>query len=259
MKKIFILFLALFPLFFIYSCEKVINIDLDEASQKVVVEGIILNGDTIQRVRVTRTTSFDDSDGVPTVDNATVSVIDNLGNTGSFTAVGNGWYELSGYPGVEGRTYSIQVIVDGQTYSAQSTMPSLVQMDTLYNEFYPFGTDTLITVVPGRNDPAGIENFYQFHIKKNGVKVKDVFLQDDQFTDGNFSVEPLFISDLKLNDTLVVTMFCIDKPVWTYFNQLGLNASNSTTPANPVSNFTGGCLGYFSARSFSTKQVIIGQ
>lgn len=259
MKLVIVFCLAFLSLWHLNSCEKVIDVDLDETDQKIVVEGVILNGDTIQRVRVTRTTSFDDSNGAPTVDNAVITVTDNLGNIGTFASVGNGWYELTSYPGVEGRTYSIQVNVDGQTFLANSTMPNLVPMDSLYTEFFPFGMDTFITVVPSRYDPVGIANFYQFHLFKNGVKQKEIFLQNDQFTDGNLAVEPLFISDIKLNDTLKVTMFCIDKPVWTYFNQLAVNASNSTTPANPVSNFTGGCLGYFSARTWNTREVIVGQ
>lgn len=257
--KLTITFLSALALILITSCEKVIHIDLDEADQKVVIEGVILNGDTIQRVRVTRTTSFENSTGVPTVDNAVVNVSDDLGNNGVFTSVGNGWYELSGYPGVQGRTYSITVTVEGQTYTATSQMPTLVPIDTLYVEFYPFGNDTFTTLVPAHFDPAGIANYYQFHVTKNGLKKNDVYLQDDQFTDGNLTVQPLFLPGLEINDTIIVTMFCIDKPVWTYFNQLSLNASNSTTPANPVSNFSGGCLGYFSARTWSTKQVIVGQ
>lgn len=259
MKKYIVFILGLIALVQFNSCEKVIHVDLDEIDQKVVIEGVILNGDTVQRVRITRTTSFENSSGAPAIDNAVVTVSDNLGNSGVFTSIGNGWYELSGYPGVPGRTYGISVLVDGQTFTATSQMPDLVPIDSLYVEFYPFGTDTFTTLVPAHFDPAGIANYYQFHVTKNGVREKGIFLQDDQFTDGNLTVQPLFLSEIALNDTIEVTMFCVDKPVWDYFNQLSVNASNSTTPANPKSNFTGGCLGYFSARTSSTKSLIVGQ
>jgi hypothetical protein len=50
----------------------------------------------------------------------------------------------------------------------------------------------------------------------------------------------------------------IDRPVYDYFNQLATNTNGQgATPANPVSNFSGGCLGYFSARSTDVKTVII--
>lgn len=239
------------------SCQKVIHLDLNSTDQKVVIEGTILRGDTVQRVRVTKTQNFDQSTAPPIVDNAVVTVVDNLGNAASFTSVGNGWYELTSYPGVEGRTYTLTVVVDGATYSGSSTMPNYQPLQNLYAGFYPFGTDTLIAVVPAHQDEAGVANYFQFHVYVNGVRDKGIFIQDDQFTDGNLIIQPLFISDLKMHDTVRVDFFCIDKPVHTYFNQLSVNSSSSATPANPVSNMNGGCMGYFSARTFDSKTAVI--
>ncbi|WP_343748482.1 DUF4249 family protein [Fluviicola sp.] len=257
MKFAITIALSLLFLLAISSCEKVINVDLNNTDQKVVVEGTILRGDTVQRVRVTKTQNFDESTAPPTVDNAVVTIIDNLGNAASFTSVGNGWYELASYPGVEGRTYTLTVVVDGETYSGSSTMPNYQAMDNLYAAFYPFGTDTLIAIVPTHYDEANVANYFQFHVYVNGVKDKSIYLQDDQFTDGNLVIQPLFISDLVLQDTVRVDFFCIDKPVYTYFNQLSVNSSSSATPANPVSNMNGGCMGYFSARTVDSKTVVV--
>ena len=239
------------------SCEKVIDIDLNDTEQKVVIEGTILRGDTVQQIRVTKTQSFDESTSPPTVDNATVSVTDNLGNTVNFTSVGNGWYEAVNYPGIEGRTYTLTVVVDGNTYTGSSTMPSYQPIQDLYVAFYPFGADTLISIVPAHFDQQGVPNYYQFHVYVNGTRDKSIYIQDDQFTDGNLTVQPLFGPEILVNDTVRVDMFCIDKPVHTYFNQLSINSSSSATPANPISNLSGGCLGYFSARTFDTKTVVV--
>ncbi|AEA44089.1 DUF4249 domain-containing protein [Fluviicola taffensis] len=250
--------LVSFTFILVFSgCQKVIDIDLNDTDQKVVVEGTILRGDTIQRVRVTKTQNFDESTSPPAVDDATVSVVDNLGNAASFTSVGNGWYELTSYPGVEGRTYTLTVSVDGETYSGSSTMPNYMPLDSLFVEYYPFGADTLISLVPSHYDEAGVTNFYQFHIYRNGEKDKGIYIQDDQFTDGNLILQPLFVSDLEVNDIVRVDLFCIDKPVYSYFNQLSVNSSSSATPANPISNMTGGCLGYFSARTFHSRTIVV--
>lgn len=241
------------------SCEKVIDVDLNDTEQKVVIEGFILRGDTVQRVRITKTQNFDESTAPPAVDNASVTVIDNLGNAVSFTSVGNGWYEATNYPGVEGRTYTLTAVVDGNSYSGSSTMPFYQPFEDLYVELFPFGPDTLISVVPAHYDQAGIPNFYQFHVYVNGERDKSIFIQNDQFTDGNLVIEPLFVSEVEIGDTVRVDLFCIDKPIHTYFNQLGSNSSSSATPANPVSNLSGGCVGYFSARTFDTRTIIVGQ
>ncbi|MDR0802395.1 DUF4249 family protein [Fluviicola sp.] len=244
-------------LFVISSCEKVIKVDLNNTDQKVVIEGIILRGDTVQRVRITKTQNFDESTPSPTVDNAMVTVTDNLGNTASFTSVGNGWYELMSYPGVEGRMYTLTVVVDGVTYYGSSTMPNYQALQNLHVDFYPFGGDTLMSLVPAHQDEAGISDYFQFHVYVNGVKSKRIYIQDDQFTDGNLIIQPLFVSNLQMQDTVRVDFFCIDKPVYTYFNQLSVNSSSSATPANPVSNLSGGCMGYFSARTFDSKTIVI--
>ena len=59
------------------SCEKVIKVDLNDTDQKVVIEGTILRGDTVQRIRITKTQNFDESTAPPAVDNASVTVTDN--------------------------------------------------------------------------------------------------------------------------------------------------------------------------------------
>jgi len=238
------------------SCEKVIDIDLNTEDPKYVIEGEVLAGDTIHRVKITRSLNFDESQAFPTVDNAVVTVTDNLGNSATFTSVGNGVYELTGYPGVEGRVYTLTVVVDGNTFVASSTMPGMVAIDSLYVEEFPFGEDTFRTLVPARFDPPSIANHYLLKVKRNGVFESGLFLQNDQFTDGNYSVEPLFLNELIQGDTVEVTMYGVDKPVWSYFNQLYVNTASSATPANPESNFSGGCLGYFSARTASTKSVV---
>ncbi len=242
----------------IVSCTKVIDIDLNEDDQKFVVEGFILEGDTVQRVHITKTLNFDQSTAYPVVNNATVTVLDNLGNSGTFTSVGDGWYELISYAGVAGRTYTLTISVEGKTFTANSTMPADVNMDFLESTIFPFGTDTFINVTPVRLDPAGITNYYSFQILINDTLQDGVYLQTDQFSDGNYIYEPLFGPDFKKLDTVIVRMSNIDKPVYDYFNQLSTNTNGQgATPANPVSNFSGGCLGYFSARSTDTKTIVI--
>jgi Domain of unknown function (DUF4249) len=240
------------------SCTKVIDIDLNEDDQKIVVEGFVIEGDTTQRVHITKTLNFDQSVAYPVVDDAVVTVVDNLGNTGTFTSVGNGWYELTSYPGVPGRTYYLTVVTGGKTYSASSKMPDVLLMDNLDVTLFPFGVDTFINVTPVRLDQAGISNYYSFDIIINDTLQKGIYLQDDQFADGNYILQPLFGPNFKKLDTVTIRMANIDRPVYDYFNQLATNTNGQgATPANPVSNFSGGCLGYFSARSTDVKTVII--
>jgi hypothetical protein len=62
-------------------------------------------------------------------------------------------------------------------------------------------------------------------------------------------------------DTLIVELQSIDKATYDYFTTLESISGNvmeqTASPANPISNFNNGALGYFSAYSFDRKIVII--
>jgi hypothetical protein len=240
---------------FAVSCEKVIDVDLNEEDPKVVIEAKFNAGETTHRVQITRTLNFDEAGPYPTVDNATVAVTDNLGNAAVLTFVGNGFYEVTGYPVLEGRTYTLTVVVEGNTYTASSTVPTQVAIDTLAVLPIVFGPDTLNALLPLRLDPAGVRNFYQFDLYDNNERVEGIYLQDDQFTDGIVVEQPIFGGDYESGDTALVDMYCIDEPVYNYF--FALSQNETATPANPTSNFSGGCLGYFSARTKGSASVII--
>lgn len=251
-----VLFFSMLTLIVLSSCEKVIDIDLNSEDPKVVIEAYFYEGDSTHTVTITKTLNFDETQAFPQVNNATVTISDNLGNTAAFISNGDGTYTLNNFPGIGGRTYTLTVLVDGKTYTAQSVMAQPVIMDDLLVDLIPFGQDTFKTVVPVFQDPGGIANYYSYHVFQNGIRRGSIRLQDDQFIDGNISLQPLFLSELNLGDTIRVDMFGIDKPIWQYFNQLEVNTTSGTTPANPVSNFSGGCMGFFSARTINSKTIV---
>jgi hypothetical protein len=60
---------------------------------------------------------------------------------------------------------------------------------------------------------------------------------------------------------LTVELQSIDKSVYNYFQTLESISGNAmqqtASPTNPISNFSNGALGYFSAYTFDRKKVII--
>ena len=65
---------------------------------------------------------------------------------------------------------------------------------------------------------------------------------------------------LKKGDQLTVEMRCIEMPVYLYWYSLtqgALGQNQSASPANPVSNITGGAIGYFSANTFEAKTMTV--
>lgn len=258
MKKTHFIWMMLTGILF-FSCQKVIDIDLNEGNQQLVIEGFVTKGETVHTVKITKTLNFDENVAFPTVDNATVVITDNVGNSETLTMTAPGVYKTSSLLGVEGRTYTITVNVDGKTFTAASKMPTEVVLNGLDVIVIPFGLDTLRAVVPNRIDEAGVENFYQYDFFVNGEQNKGIYLQDDQFSDGVQNQQPLFGGELLPNDTVRVIMYCIDKPVYKYLYSIDANTGSIAAPANPVSNFGKTCLGYFSARTQKEQSVVIPQ
>jgi hypothetical protein len=85
---------------------------------------------------------------------------------------------------------------------------------------------------------------------------------DDQLVDGNQINLFLFGSAYEAGDTAIAELQCIDEQVYRYLLTLSNVSASSpsgstTTPENPVTNLSGGALGYFSAVSISRDTLVI--
>ena len=240
------------------ACKKIINVDLNNAASQLVIEGIVSNTSPTQIV-ISRSVKFSSSNNFPTVSNATVIIKDNLNNSYTLKENTAGNYSSNSVIGVPGRTYNLSVTADGNTYTATSTMPLQVNLDTLLLEKIPFGNKAVTIVKPQYTDPVGFGNSYQFVETINKTVNPKVFVWDDRFNDGGISTRPLIEADSSIisGDTIKVEMRCIDKNIFRYFTSLADLQQNATTPANPETNITGGCLGYFSAHTSQRKKVVI--
>ena len=191
-------------------------------------------------------------------------ISDDKGNSETLVEQSKGIYQTSSLLGVEGRTYTLTVSVLGKTYPSKSTIPSRVKLDSLSVEVYPFGQDLVYSLVPRRYDPVGVSNFYRFRLYDNYTLLSCTYLQYDQFSDGQLTLEPVFDNknSYKPGDIASLEMYCIDENVFRYFLTLSQNGTDSNqpsaTPANPSSLFSGdNCLGYFSAQTVERKTVVI--
>ncbi len=95
------------------------------------------------------------------------------------------------------------------------------------------------------------------------------FVRNDDSNDGRTIKRTLlFFSDdeeedekkLKSGDNVRVEMLCISYPVYKYWYSLAESSTGegqSVTPGNPVTNISGGALGYLSAHTIQSKTVIV--
>jgi hypothetical protein len=246
-----------FWVFSFSSCEKVIQLKLKQEEQRLVIEGVLTKGDSTHRVKVTKTLNFDQTIEYPAVDNAIVVVTDDIGNTGVFNYIGNGYYEVQNYVAFVGRTYTLKVTHDGITYEAKSTIPSEVLLEGIPVVTYQVGTMSVKLPIPLWVDIANEKNYYQYDVYQNSEKLKGIRLADDMYTDGLENEQPLNIFGLEPGDTLRVVFHCIDYSAHNYLFTLEQNTGSVAAPADPGSNFGSNALGYFTARVTSEKTIII--
>lgn len=253
------------------GCEKTVSLDLQTSSAQLVIEANLVDDGLPCQVSLTRSANYTDTNTFTPVRGATITLTDNAGGLETLRETATpGRYVGASIKGVSGRSYTLRVETDGTAYVALCTLPApVVPFEKLSTQLSVIGTNN-IQAVADYTDPAGLGNSYLFRQYRNGRLNTTIFLQDDEFTDGNHlsqvlrtrsssSTDPDELDKLISGDSLRVEMQNLDPGAYEYFRTLNLiltaGGAPSTTPANPKSNFTGGALGYFSAHSRRVRTI----
>ena len=265
MNKLVLFFVGLFVSLMMYSCQREISIDLNSASPQIVVEADIQDQNGIQTVKITKTANFSSPSIYDKVQGAEVVISDNAGNSEKLTEVSAGIYQTKNLKGVEKRTYFLSIKTGSQVFTSQCTMPQAVDFKGI-NMLKRIGfgnAKDLYIAVPQFVDPANVKNHYRFIQYVNNKKDENFLIRNDNITDGLPNQQPIASRnfEIKLGDSLQVDMMCIDESVYDYFYSLNQSAGRGpgggATPSNPLSNISGGALGYFNAYSSNKKSVIV--
>ena len=250
------------------SCQKVIDVDIENVPKKYVVEGVITDQQDSSRVLISRTKDISEGGGFQGIGGATVTITDNAGFSANFTEDSAGFYSAKGFKGVIGRTYGLEVIINGKTFTAVSTMPPMISMDTLFiSDELLFGEERKLANSTYQ-DPPGKGNCYRYVQYINGKKAKTIFVNNDDYTDGKYVEAKLWYlaededddEEIESGDSVRLDFLCIDPAVYKYWfslNQSATGNSQSASPANAVSNISGGALGYFSAHNVQSKTIVV--
>lgn len=251
------------------SCRKVIDVDIKNAEPKYVVEAIVSDSTGKTKVLLSATKNISESNDFPGISGATVTITDNTGIVTTLTETTAGRYEAAGFTGEPGKTYSLQVNFSGEIFTASSTMPQKIHMDTLFTSSEILFGETRKLANIAYQDPPGKGNCYRYVQYINGKKTKPIFVNNDDYSDGKYVETKLWYlvdddenkdEEIKSGDTVRIDMLCIDPAVYKYWFSIFQSAtgnSQSASPANPVTNIKGGALGYFSAQTMQTRSVVV--
>ncbi len=254
-------------LFTLAACEKEIDLNLENKSGQLIIEGNISDQVEPHLVRITRSVSFTQANQYPAVSNALVTLSDNAGLVDTLKYLSDGNYRTNKLKaGVSGRTYTLQVFVEGKTYTAQSELPERVPLTGLRLVPMTFLGNTSYDVLPEYIDPPTLGNFYAFIVKASSQKGMVFETETDNFGNGVANQRDVEIpsdedNPVKAGDIVNVEMRSIDKNIYTYFTAvdqlIGDGPNGGISPANPPSNINGGALGYFSAHTSQVRSITI--
>ncbi|HEY4062854.1 MAG TPA: DUF4249 domain-containing protein [Puia sp.] len=254
----------LFLLLVLAGCQKVIDLKLNNASGKYVIEGNVTDLAGPYTVTIGQTGSVTSEYSFNGVSQAAVVIRDNAGNSETLQEKSPGVYQTAVLSGVEGRTYYLSISLGGQRFTSSSVMPYRVNLDSIYVASVMNFDKSVRAVVPVFKDPPETGNSYRINQTIDGVLDKTLYYENDDFINGRTNSMALLRPDpdstLHTGDRVDIEMQCIDPAVYQYWFSLdesSLGNNNSNLPANPVTNIQGGALGYFSAHTSQTKTLVV--
>ena len=238
-----------------------------DGERVVVIEGRVTDADSVSTVIVSRSVGALDSCDNEYVDNATVYLRDDQGNTAQLIGIGNGKYRTTEINGEVGTRYLLTVEVDGEHYSSIDKMPPRPIIDSVVVEFRNNYTifDTIgyyVSIYSRQNNDS--TQFYRVEIEKNGQLLNDglsLWLYEDSHLADVYkmTIPHTFVT----GDSITVSVYSLSPNAYEYFSglskQFSTIYSNIQPPlTNPESNIMPSALGYFHASSVIKSHFVIG-
>jgi len=275
---------AIIGLWVLSACEKTIEVDLPQYAPKLVVEGWIEQG-KYPTVILTRSAAYFDE-----VDSAALRNL--IASTAKVT-VSDGEqeevltlrrrknyfpefiYQGTSLRGEVGKTYRLTISLQGELYTATTTIPSPVAFDSLWFEPLP-DSDSLQFLWAQLTDDANQQNYYRIFTQRKTqdstfIPVYLSSLGDRYFNGQSFSFSLLRgassltnrTDDLyfKTGDTVTVKLGAVDKAHFDYWRTLEreLYASGNPLAASGnvvLSNIQGDALGVWGGYGTTYQRMI---
>jgi hypothetical protein len=270
MKKLTILILMIVVL---AGCDEAITLDLKQTPPRIVIEGQVTDVAQMQFVKITTSLDFYQAGKAQPVTNAFVTITDDTGESVKFIHNPRqhqdsiGYYvPNTGFVGTMGRTYTMTVLLDNDTYTASDKLLRVTTFDSIGYQPNRFldrdkpSDGKYMELLMYAKEPQDTEDNYLFKFYRNDSLVytnrSDVYIFNDygigERIDGVAS--PVYYAP---GDTARVEMYSITRDGYLFYNDLGtiLNTDGgmfSPPPANPRSNINGGALGFFQVSSITS-------
>ncbi|MFH0989492.1 MAG: DUF4249 family protein [bacterium] len=249
------------------SCEEVIDIDLDEVHDQIVIEGVLSDNHTLNKIKISMTESIFQKSQPKDIRGAQVTISDDAGNSETLAETQPGLYlPAKTYP-IAPRIYTLRVEVNGMQYTAVSNMPSPMTMDSIkhtdVNTFWGFFSETKLQYY--LTNKPGVEEYCLIKAYNQNSTSFYWTLYSDKYSDG----QQVIVNSPSFSPTgnvIRIELISIDKATYEYFHSLreiigegDIEVSDffKIKDFNPKSNLSNNALGYFSAQAQRNYQVYL--
>lgn len=269
MKKL-VFFIAFFTSLFFASCEEVVDVELDTADPKLVIEAAINwekgTKGIDQTIKLTTTTGYFEN-VIPTVSGAIIYIEDSHKERFNFIEIKKtGQYVCNNFKPIIDEQYTLTVISRGNRYIGTETLKSVAPITRIEQNNQGGFTGKDIEIKAFYDDPADTTNYYLYkYLYSNKIK-STFYVDEDKFFNGNEFFSLSDDEDLQIGNDIEITHYGISKQYYNYMNILVSIAGSSvggpfqSPPATVkgnmvnVTNKDNYPLGYFSLSETSTKK-----
>lgn len=253
MNKTLALITLLFTFSF-FSCEDVVNLDLETGETKLVIDAEIIwkkgTSGNEQTIKISKTAPYYDG-STPKVSGAQVRVENSNGDVFTFNQTEAGVYKCTNFVPVLNADYKLFIDVEGQSYTATEKLTSTSPINKIEQKIVPdFGGEDVIELTFFYNDPADQVNFYVTDYQSSFLIYPEYEITNDEFYNGNEISTRFSHEDMKTGDIVTITHRGGSKNFFNYW-KLILEASNSNPFQVPPGNIRGNIVNTSDANNFA--------
>jgi len=211
----------------LYSCEEVIQVDLEESEPRLVIEASILwrknTVGNVQLIRLTTTAPFFD-DQIPPAEGASVSVYSETGMEFAFEEIEPGIFRNEQFVPQLNKPYELEIEYKGEVYNATETLLPVASLEYIeQTDNGGFGGED-IEFKAYFTDPPNIQNYYLVRFFFEDLSIQ---IYEDEFTDGNQTFAYFSNEDLNSGEKVGFEIQGISKRFFEYLFILRSQAGTS--------------------------------
>ncbi|WKV10600.1 DUF4249 family protein [Marivirga harenae] len=273
---------VLFAVLLNWSCQNIIDLDLEQSDTRLVIEGEILDKNTIKRIRVSQSLNYYDTGRMNPVTDADISLLDENDNLISsfFYNTQDSIYQTPDSLTLDvGSAYKIQIEANEELLEATGKILENPTVDSIYylsdQELMELGQPVFeegyFLFVNGKLNNEGVEYF------KLDISVNDTLQNSRDDISNSILTSELFGKEFQglpipgsfeEEDEIFLEFYAIEEDVYQYyleftnllFNDGGVFSAPPVNPSTNINNLTNPenkPLGFIQFSSVQTRSIMI--